>query len=547
MFKLITNQKLWLVLLNLFLLVPVLFTLGVTKGFIGVNDLVILWNVACSVLFLLSFQLLFRKPVVFHILIFPLYLAVCIDYFIIQAYGARFSAGYIWLIFANLNDWQGYAQTFKQELIAGGISFLAFYSIGLWYIRKISLSFSGKFKWMPLAALVLLYFGVAVRQEIKHQHASFSIALAEVLALDASSPAGIISQGIIVYDSLQEHEVSEERKAFVFNATRQATDEAEVYVMVVGESARADRFSLGGYERETNPLLKKTDNVIYYNSIAACPLTLMSVPVMLTRGTMKTFDKTRTERSVSSAFKEVGFKTYWYSTQVFGNSSGAIHLLFSDADDVRFYKRDMDGVLLEGIDEILDGVKSRGEKAFIILHTEGSHMNYVNRYPEEFRKFPDSTELDRKQQMGNAYDNSILYTDYILSEIIDRLDNKDIISTLLFASDHGENLLDDKKGLLGHSYGNYYDMSVPFIFWYSDEYSARYPEKVKGAYSNVLKQLSADNIFYSLVDIADISFDGFEAEMSFLNSSLVGTKWSDEFEKERKMLCSPAGVMLRQY
>ena len=94
-------------------------------------------------------------------------------------------------------------------------------------------------------------------------------------------------------------------------------------------------------------------------------------------------------------------------------------------------------------------VDSLSENLFIVFHTYGSHFNYKERYPEEFAKFQpaNATEVEykNKDQLINAYDNSVLYTDYFLHSLIGILKNSGADATMIYSPDHGEDLLDDSR------------------------------------------------------------------------------------------------------
>lgn len=510
--------------LNLFLLSPLLYNLRVGEGYIGIYDTVVWWNILCSIVFLFSFQILFKKPLTFHLLASPLYITVLVDLYLINFYDARLSSGYIWIVVANIHDSLDYIRDFRTPIIIGITSFLFFYLFCLWSIRAITID---SWKRRPLAFfsllfLAFLYVGIAARQTINHGLETYARGFADILEMDLSSPAGVISQAITVYSSVQRHQIDQQqREKFSFGAVKEPSDQPEVYVFVIGESVRSDRLGLNGYHRDTTPRLDDLDNLVSYSdAICEYPLTQYSVPIMLSRADIAAFDKAFKEKSVVAAMNEAGFETHWISTQPFSYYGGFIHLLAGDADNYQYLDRVHDGVMLDTLDEVLANAKTGARKTFIVIHTLGSHQSYAVRYPSEFKIFDEEgADLTRKEQLNNTYDNSIIYTDWFLSEVIGRLEALDIAAGLMYASDHGENLLDDEKELLGHGFGNAYDFPIPILFWHSDEYKERFPEKVANARQNKNAKLSTANMFYALADMADIRFDGFQPEMSFLDTS----------------------------
>ena len=126
-------------------------------------------------------------------------------------------------------------------------------------------------------------------------------------------------------------------------------------------------------------------------------------------------------------------------------------------------------------------------RQFIVLHTYGSHFNYKERYPAEQAFFlpdmPVDAEVKYKDNLINAYDNSIRYTDNFLVRLIDMLREQHVNSALIYTSDHGEDIFDDNRHLFLHAspVPSYYQIHVPFFIWMSDNYRQRYPSLLEAA------------------------------------------------------------------
>lgn len=509
---------------NVFLMSPVLLQALSPKGsrLDMIADPVVDWNVACSLALLVTAHLLITRPRTLHLLLFPFYLVALVDLFVLDHYHSRLTAGYIWIIFANTSDWVGYLRQFGPPI---AVTFLLFGIGYAWVLRgmgRLRVRAPRRLWLVPFAVACLLYGGTAIRGMQTNDY-TLERALADVVEHDFGSPFGVIAQSSIVYSLVAKRDVDVQRRnRFAFGVTRTAPGTQETYIMVVGESARPDRWSIDGYRRETSPRLEKEKNlVVFKDVITSWPLTERAVPMMLSRATVDDFDKATTERSIVSAYREAGFKTYWLSTQAFDSFAGYVYLLAGDANVVRYYSRVYDHALVKGVDSIFSHETG---KLFIVLHTNGSHMTYEDRYPPGFAKFPVGGDLSRKQSINNAYDNSILYTDSVLADLIDRLRARSGISALFYCSDHGENLLDDNRDLLGHDYSNRYDLPIPFFFWYSDSYARRYPDKVESALANRGAPLSIDNVFYSLADLGDLRFPAFDPGLSVLGTPLRRTR-----------------------
>jgi glucan phosphoethanolaminetransferase (alkaline phosphatase superfamily) len=193
----------------------------------------------------------------------------------------------------------------------------------------------------------------------------------------------------------------------------------------------------------------------------------------------------------------------------------AISRYTSEADVVRFFERRHDIVLVETVKEILASQGGQ-KKMFFMLHTLGSHFNLTSRYPREFAVFPDGLQSQFIQRASDssshaellgAYDNTIVYTDYVLSQLIEVLRQRPGIKTMLYVPDHGDNLRDDSRNMFGHGHSNEYDLPIPMLFWFSPEYRQRFPEKIEAVRANAARPVNTRVVFYSLTDMAGAALD----------------------------------------
>jgi len=330
----------------------------------------------------------------------------------------------------------------------------------------------------------------------------------------------------------------EASRDFKFEARSEHSATApEVYVMVVGETARTHNFSLYGYPRNTNPLLSKTPGIkAFPNVTTQSNTTHKSVPMLLSAASAEDFERLFHEKGILAAFKEAGFHTVFISNQLPNHSF--IDFLGEQADEHYFLKKEdasqgnhYDEDLLQKLDEILplaDASSSahyhyRYRKLFVVLHSYGSHFNYQERYPRSFAYFkPDSrseAKSENRRDLLNAYDNTIRYTDYILHGIIERLQKWEGVQTktdgvydqptsaMLYTSDHGENIFDDERCLFLHAApkASDYELHVPFIIWTSDGFSKQYPDILKALGENRSKQVQSSlSAFHTMLGIGGI-------------------------------------------
>ena len=330
----------------------------------------------------------------------------------------------------------------------------------------------------------------------------------------------------------------EASRDFKFDARSEHSATApEVYVMVVGETARAHNFSLYGYPRNTNPLLFKTPGIkAFPNVTTQSNTTHKSVPMLLSAASAEDFERLFHEKGILAAFKEAGFHTVFISNQLPNHSF--IDFLGEQADEHYFLKKEdasqgnhYDEDLLQKLDEILplaDASSSahyhyRYRKLFVVLHSYGSHFNYQERYPRSFAYFkPDSkseAKPENRRDLLNAYDNTIRYTDYILHGIVERLQKWEGVQTktdgvydqptsaMLYTSDHGENIFDDERSLFLHAApkASDYELHVPFIIWTSAGFSKQYPDILKALGENRSKQVQSSlSAFHTMLGIGGI-------------------------------------------
>ncbi|NHZ92797.1 sulfatase-like hydrolase/transferase [Massilia sp. CCM 8733] len=365
-------------------------------------------------------------------------------------------------------------------------------------------------------------------------------------------PFGITARGVDFYKE-RKHLASlvQRNSHFRFGAHQAAPDtEPEIVVMVLGESSRFDRWSLNGYARETNPLLgKETKLVTLPDVVTSVSATRLSVPVIISRKpATQSLKDGFAEKSFLTAYKEAGFKTYWLSNQIsFGEFDTPVSVFAKEAEVIQFLNlggftnsSNFDEILF---DPLRNAIADPAPKKLIVLHSLGSHWNYSQRYPKQFDRWqPSLFGIDKpvysnpalKTQLNNSYDSTILYTDWFLASVIGQLKASQQRSAMLYVSDHGQALYDNSCKLAFHGHNTQYDFHVPALLWYSDQYQARYPGKVEQLRRHRGARLATENMFHTLLDLADIRYPGERLEWSFVNPGFRQHKryvdsygWSD--------------------
>jgi lipid A ethanolaminephosphotransferase len=295
-------------------------------------------------------------------------------------------------------------------------------------------------------------------------------------------------------------------------------------IMVVGETARQDRFSLNGYSRITNPMLAAEPRVFSYTHISSCGTsTAVSVPCMFALGGRENFDSDEANRTenVLDILQRVGVSILWRDNNT-GSKGVADRVQFED-----FRSADVNPVcdpecrdvgMLHGLQEFID---AQSGDILIVLHQMGNHgPAYYKRYPQDFERFTPachSAEISEctDEEIGNAYDNAILYTDYFLSQVIALLkaNTPKFQTAMLYISDHGESL--GENGLYLH--GMPYMLAppeqtlVPVIVWVGDNSDI----DVHSVLVNENLQNSQDAVFQSLLTIYEVETDLTEVPPGF--------------------------------
>lgn len=302
-------------------------------------------------------------------------------------------------------------------------------------------------------------------------------------------------------------------------------DYKTVLIMVIGETARAQNFSLNGYEKETNPLLKQED-VVNFNKVKSCgTATAISLPCIFSSSTRKEFnvvDSKYTENLVDLLQKS-GYDILWLENDdgCKGICSRVKHEEMVKTKNQKYCedKYCKDEILVYDLEERL---KKVDKDTVIVLHMMGSHgPTYYKRYTKDFEKFTptcDTAEIQNcsREEIVNTYDNTIVYTDYILSSVINTLKKfPQFESGMLYISDHGESLGENNIYLHGlpYSIAPEEQTSVPMIVWMSEtmkkydyiDYNCLKNEAKNGTYSH-------DNIFHSIIGLLEIKTTEYKKE-----------------------------------
>ena len=241
-----------------------------------------------------------------------------------------------------------------------------------------------------------------------------------------------------------------------------------------------------------------------------------SVPLLLTSvGCEDDFDQVYKRKGIISAYSEAGYKTAFYSNQRRNHS--LIDYLGCEAQDVQFLKDDLPLTAQLSDEELLKPLKKKLDehtsgKLFIVLHCYGSHFNYHDRYDKGTGVFlPDDVKSAKKKfrnELLNAYDNTIYHTDILLNGIINLLQQKHMLTAMIYVSDHGEDIFDDDRGRFLHAspLPTYYQLRVPFIVWASQEWREAFADKWQQLTEHRNLPISTNRItFHTMLNMSGIT------------------------------------------
>lgn len=280
-------------------------------------------------------------------------------------------------------------------------------------------------------------------------------------------------------------------------------------VFVIGESLRADHLSLNGYKRLTNPKLAVQKNIVSFpNIFSEYTFTNRSLPHILTRADSAHTELAFTETSFIKTFRKCGYATLWVSNQDYADTYTG---LMKESDSIIFChpEKSVYNFNLWLDEDLLPHVKrslnKESNSSLIVLHTIGSHWYYNSHFSADFEKFKPITSSKVLSQCSpteiiNSYDNSALYTDFFLDELIKLLEHKKAI--LIYLSDHGETLGENGEWL--HAGENSASKNPACIIWYSNSFNAQFPEKVNALKANKNGHFRTDFLYHSILNAGNI-------------------------------------------
>ena len=327
------------------------------------------------------------------------------------------------------------------------------------------------------------------------------------------------------FDESRAFKALKSRELYDLNA-EMTTNDSTLVVVIIGESCNRNHMSVYGYERETSPRLKSRDDIMVFdNVISANSSTLNSVMNFLTERNIENPLPIDSCIHIFDVFHSTPYKSFWISNQSpIGLWDNGVTNLAQNADVVKFVNvmasSSMESTTMKSFDEHLIeplniAIDDEAKNKVVFLQLIGSHTSYNKRYPSDYEVFKGAS--DNKQAVIDAYDNTILYNDFVIDSIFSLLkgysqQHPDVRVSALYFSDHGENVFDEGE-YAGHDYSDkipHANVEIPFIFWFSQQ-PDYYPEPST--------PYMIDDLFHTIIDLGNIRTDCFKPQRSFINSN----------------------------
>lgn len=449
-----------------------------------------------------------KKPAKAMLFLSPLIIFDVYQIFLIYMFGPYISGvDMILNIFSSDNNEAGeLLQSFISPIIIGAIPlivliYIIFYSLKIKDVVVLKYSKTVYFVTIPIMAICCLMLGYrnnsiaySLKNDIYPTNAFYNVYLAGKR-----------------YYNIKTFEKRSKDFKFHSHSTRNK-NEKELYILLIGETSRSMNWQLYGYKRKTNPRLSALgdDLLIYKDVLTQSNTTHKSVPIILSNADAQNFSILDSTKSIISAFKEAGFNTISITNQPANGSYTDFFLHEADRfisirDEYGIDKKDI--CMLPIIDSIMS---LDNKKQLIVLHSYGSHFNYYDRYGKDMSIFTDKkaekVNLSNKKILVDTYDNAILSTDFLISEIIKRLASSNYNATLIYLADHGEDLFDDDRCRFLHATPDIstYQICIPFLIYSNDNYRKWQADIYNTLRNNTNKPFQSDVVFHSILSIAGI-------------------------------------------
>lgn len=506
-----------------------------------------------SICMLLGCFVWFRRRVVFLLwLALPFALLVPLESYYIWRYSFPSNAHVLAIIgesnFNEVKEFLGYpliAALFASMLLIVTIYAMALRCVGMqkFFPEHRAWRWVGFAMLLPFVSLAAGELALKTETQQEDLQSSFdqqSLATRELLkdvrfgmdaVMTSSFPFGVpfrVSTYLAEQQRLNEARIKS--RDIQVTATTAVDSVSELVVLVIGESARPDRWHANGYPRQTTPAIDAIPEAVSLrNVLSPWPSTRNAVPTLLTGLLDDQGLPPIAVPSVIDVFRAAGWETYWLSNQSpLGMHDSTIVLHADRAQYRRFLNggdytqpSDLDEVLLPALDKVLQ--ESPEKRKLVILHLLGSHTAYEYRYPPSFARFENVPSAYEKiggfREIQDKYDNSILYTDYILGQFVARIRATGKASALIYASDHGQNLPDLECQRIGHGHHTEDTFRTASMAWISPQLEAKRLGITQRLRERAAAPFDLTQVFSTLLDLGGIQYENLDFRRSWINEN----------------------------
>jgi glucan phosphoethanolaminetransferase (alkaline phosphatase superfamily) len=536
----------WYLVLFLLVMSPAIAQLWVSKSAAAAVAIFIEFFVVIS----LHYAFAWRRGLV--ALLSPIVLITVFDTLYFLEYGEPLSLRTFAIVFQTpIHETQAYvmARGFQFLLAIGVCLFVCF---KIWRAPEPTRRQSGSNNWLTRVSVMVAFvcFGLALLG---------FFGVSQIRSLGTISIVEFFGRGVAssypykpVMRSLQYLEM--DSKFQLFQAEKFATDLSKIVrlksgfssqeknvgvILILGESSNKSRWSLYGYERSTTPNLLARSGLIRLDDVVSpWPSTMASVPVIMTKKAATDSALYTSESGLSRILQTAGYETHWVSNQGHnGNFDRSIKQLYSESQFQTF----LSGATALAIGQHSDDLKllpfvktalqSKSEKVFLVIHTQGSHYPFWERYPASGERFTPAKRgedffNDRSgnrdwQSVSNSYDNSILHTDLVLDQIIQAAVASGRDARLVYVSDHGASIPNASCDELGQGYANEAVLRVPGFVWHSGHFELANPSMYQALLSNSKLAISTTSIFPTVLALAGVQLAGVAENLSLTSSQFL--------------------------
>ena len=459
-----------------------------------------------------------------------------LDVFSIISYEALVGAGVVTAMM----------QTNSHEAVEFLIQYVGWRGLAVMLLAGLAMAFAARYvvqwrlrfpsrHWRTRIFALLFACGLVAGIGIWEGYHSFVIGdYLDISAVRMARSVEVSFQNIEAYEKLSKQMESTAR------ITENRSDIPQV-VFILGEATARQRMHLYGYELENTPLLEELADrgelAVFRDVIAPQGATVAVLQELFTFADAESDKEWYEYNNLIDVLNLAGYRTYWLSNQESSGIWGNVAQFYARRSSQRRFteireSHEEHGTLDEELFPLLEqAMADPGEKKFYVLHLMGGHSLYYMRFPYLFSKFGaedvpmEESQLSEEKRLEVAqYANALYYNDYVVRQIVERFREQDAI--VIYLPDHGEALYDHGSSVSGHvqENPNRYMLEVPMIFWASEEFKARRPEKWQAICGAVDRPYMTDDMIHTVLDLMDIRTEEFDASKSLLSPSFKASR-----------------------